>query len=172
MYVTQGDTRRLVTDKTDIERVCITENIARFSQSEGMPPMTDPLLCHLTHLYNPTVATAIMDGTFQCPPGTDPYAVLFIHALRRPEGAVPTEPWHLDLQTHIDGWKRQKENISSEPSNLTFSHYKAAIQDDTTAKFDHLLRMLPVTYGFSPKDWQKIVDVEILKKEGVYDIKK
>ena len=31
---------------------------------------------------------------------------------------------------------------------------------------------MPVIYGFLPNSWRQFTDVEILKKEGVYDIEK
>jgi hypothetical protein len=73
---------------------------------------------------------------------------------------------------HKKGWKKQKEQISAEPHGLTFSHYKVVSQDPVICDFDTLLPTLPYEHGFSPTLWQDIVDVEILKKAGVYDIKK
>jgi hypothetical protein len=53
-----------------------------------------------------------------------------------------------------------------------FSHYKAAAQDPTISEVDRFLRHLPYHKGFSPTVWQSITDLEILKKAGVFDIKK
>ena len=70
-------------------------------------------------------------------------------------------------------WKKQRESVSSEPSGLTFSHYKAGANDDDINIFDAMLRNLPYQHGFSPTHWHEITDVEILKKKaGVYDIEK
>jgi hypothetical protein len=69
-------------------------------------------------------------------------------------------------------WSKQKETISSEPEGLSFSNYKAGAQDPRINAFDARLRGIPYKYGFSPRHWQEITDVEILKKAGVYDIDK
>jgi Reverse transcriptase (RNA-dependent DNA polymerase) len=69
-------------------------------------------------------------------------------------------------------WSRQKESTSSEPEGLTFSHYKAGALDPIINAFDARLRGIPYQHGFSPKHWQEITDVKILKKSGVYNIEK
>lgn len=71
-----------------------------------------------------------------------------------------------------NAWSKQKESVSSEPEGLTFSHYKAGAQDQEINKFNATLWILPYQYGFSPRHWEEITDVEILKKAGVYDIEK
>jgi len=49
---------------------------------------------------------------------------------------------------------------------------KAASQDHILANIDTFMRNLPYTKGFSPRSWQLITDVEILKKASVYDVEK
>jgi hypothetical protein len=78
----------------------------------------------------------------------------------------------LSLYEHTQGWKQQKEDTASEPTGLAFSHYKAGSQDGMISEVDRFLRNLPYQKGFSPKVWQYITDVEILKKTGVFDLEK
>jgi hypothetical protein len=77
----------------------------------------------------------------------------------------------VSMAEHQSGWRKQKEMTSSELHGLSFSHYKVAAQDPELCEFDTLLRTLPYEHGFSSQLWQDIVDVEILKKEGVYSFK-
>ena len=49
---------------------------------------------------------------------------------------------------------------------------KAASQDHIIANMDTFMRNLPYTKGFSPRLWQLINDLKILKKAGIYDIEK
>ena len=79
---------------------------------------------------------------------------------------------YVDIEDHIRGWKKQKANTGSDTDGLTFSHYKAASKERDISKFDANIRSLPYKYGFSPKNWQTITDVEILEKTGVHDIEK
>ena len=120
-------------------------------------------------------AQKILSGTFDFPAlEIDRHAKEFLTELRVPaiviaKGPVPVD---LPLQEHVSGWKRQKEATASEPTGLSFSHYKAAAQDPMLAEIDRFFRNLPYQEGFSPEAWQFITDVEILKKSGVYDVEK
>ena len=174
IYVNDEDGRRLVTDKNDIEDACIAENDSRFSQSEGTPPMIEPLLTDLGYLADTPEAAAILEGSYIPPPETDKYAILFLQELRMPENVRnnPMSDVEVTPERNKAAWSKQKEAVSSEPAGLTFSHYKAGAQDAAINRFDALLRCLPYKYGFSPQHWQEITDVEILKKAGVYDIDK
>ena len=66
----------------------------------------------------------------------------------------------------------QKEQTASEPSALSLAHHKSASMDDDLNAANTLLRAVPLHVGFSPKAWQTITDVEILKKQGEYRVSK
>ena len=174
IYVNGPQGRTLVTGKWEMERACIEENDARFSQSEGTPPMTEPLLSELGFLADTPTAWDILNGTYQPTPGTDPYAIQFLQQMHMPDN-VKLNPMPITTVTpesNRKAWKKQKEGVSSEPDGLSFSHYKSSCLDDRMNEFDTTLRNLHYKHGFSPTHWQSITDVEILKKAGVYDIDK
>ena len=85
---------------------------------------------------------------------------------------------HLDVpisvsittEEHKKSWRKQNERTSSEPTGLSFNHYKAAAHDPMLADFDATMWNLPYAKGFAPQLWKNITDVEILKKAEVYDI--
>ena len=161
-----------LTEKEDIERACIDENVARFSQAEGTPPMEAPLYEALGRFGEGPAVRHILEGTYEAPEELDQYTKKMLKELEMPEqirrrGCISTE---VDIEEHQQAWRRQKEQTSALPNGPTFSHYKASSQDPIMAKFEALLRSLPMKYGFSPKLWQEITDVEILKKTGVYDV--
>jgi hypothetical protein len=166
--------RRECDTKITVEDACIRENSARFSQTEGTPAMLSPLLDDLGYLADTDQAEDILHGTYVVPDGTDQYAAKLIAELRMPDsikhGNATSQ--YVSTQEHVSGWKKQKEGISADPDGLTFSHYKAAAQDDYLAQFDATLRSLPYQHGFVPAAWVPTTDVEILKKAGVYDVEK
>ena len=174
VFVNDQEGRRLVTTKQAIEAACINENLERFTQSESTPFMQEPLLSALGFLADTPEADAILDGTYEPPPGTDRYAKLLIQELRMPENVRNNPMPQTDVTPDVNrqAWNRQKEAVSSDPEGLTFSHYKAGAADPLINEFDARLRGIPYKYGFSPNHWQQITDVEILKKAGVYDIDK
>ena len=102
------------------------------------------------------------------------YAAQLLQHLFIPTATLESDqPSHfVNLEDHIKGWRKQKENTGCDSSGLTFSHYIAACEDKELAKFDADIRSLPYQYGFSPTNWLNITDVEILKKAGVHGIEK
>ena len=64
----------------------------------------------------------------------------------------------------------QMHFVLSEPTGLSFNHYKATSQDPLLADFDATMRNILYAKGFTLKMWKNITDVEILKKANVYDI--
>jgi hypothetical protein len=166
--------KRVLSDKHKMEEACITKNLSRFLQSEGTPPMVEPILSDLGYPVDTPEAQAILDGTYDPPPAVDYYARLFLRELCMPDNvrAQPMTEVDVTPQSNRSAWKKQKEPVSSDPNGLTYSHYKTGATDDEINSFDAALRGLPYHFGFSPDHWQAITDVEILKKAGVYDIDK
>ena len=175
LFFTNAENERILCDTQEkMVSACVRENEARFSQSEKMPPMTDPLYQDLG-LYGETVeAQQILFGSYAYPSGIDPYARELLEAMRMPTIVRQEGPVHTDIHIdeHTKGWRKQKESTSSEPSGLTFSHFKAALEDEALTKVDLLIRQLPYRHGFSPESWRNITDVQILKKAGVFDVEK
>jgi hypothetical protein len=80
-------------------------------------------------------------------------------------------PAEISTEEHIiKPWMRQDKRTSSEPTGLSFNHYKAASQDPTLAAFDALLWNILYVNGFTPEIWKNITNIKILKKTGMYDI--
>ena len=116
----------------------------------------------------------IDDGTWSPPEGIDIDARLLLQEMKMPDVLRVATPMvsSISVDDHIQGWEKQKEQISSAPEGLHFGHYKAGTLDEDIAEFDAIMRSLPYEHGFAPDGWKGIVDVEILKKAGVYDIEK
>jgi hypothetical protein len=67
------------------------------------------------------------------------------------------------------GWMKRKL-ASAEHLGLPMDHYAVGGQDKLLKDINTLLRQLPYQFGFSPEAWQIIMDVEILKKAGIYEV--
>jgi hypothetical protein len=78
----------------------------------------------------------------------------------------------ISLQSHINGWRKQQENTSAESSGLSFSHYKAVIQEADIAKFDAIMHDIPSFFGFAPSLWKHMTDFEILKNRAILMLQK
>jgi hypothetical protein len=160
--------------KITAEDACIRKNTSRFSQTEDTPGMMRPLLNGFQYLADTEQADDILQAAYQIPEGTCPYAAKLIVELQMPDYIAKSGPTsqHVSTEDHAKGWMKQKESISADPDELTFSHYKAGAHDNYIAQFDATLHSLPYQHGFVPEGWILITNVEILKKAGVFDIEK
>jgi hypothetical protein len=172
VYENDEDGRHERTTKDAIEDACIRENSQRFFQSSNTPFMISPLVDDFGYLADTPAAEQVLNGTYQTPDGTDYYAKLLLDQLYIPWEVTKMAPISLEISTdeHKQAWRKQNERTSSEPTGLSFNHYKAASKDPLLADFDATMRNIPYAKGFAPTLWKNITDVEILKKAEVYDI--
>jgi hypothetical protein len=156
-----------------MEQACMIENKDQLSQSEDTPFMTYPLLADFRYLANTDATEQVLQGTYQAPPGTNPYAALLLNPLQKIDSSkIPQIPTMLSVEEHIGTWKMQKELTSAEPSGLSFSHYKAASEDLSLTAFDTTLQSIPYQNGFAPTQWKQMTKIELLKKAMAYDVLK
>jgi hypothetical protein len=103
----------------------------------------------------------------------DPFTAKYIAQLKMPD-PIKTQarcPTSIPVNEHIKGWKKTKESPSaSGPSH--FGMYIAGSNDPLIAKLDSTMREIPYSTGFSYKRWYRCLDVQILKKLGVWNIEK
>jgi hypothetical protein len=134
--------------------------------------MTEPMVSELIgYLLDTDAAKSILAGNYEIPANLDPYITLLIQEL-----CMPASIWNdhfaqtcVTTNNHIQGWLKQKESIFADSDDLTFSHYKAGVTEDLIAQFDATLCSFPYQHGLMPREWLPMMDVEILKKAGVYD---
>ena len=152
----------------------VEENEARFTRSLYTDFMQAPLLQDIGPLADTPAATAILNGTYEIPTTTGPFARLLIKALKRPLESPQLTMENLDLseETLAKAWKKQDPGTASEPTGLNFTHLITGAYHPGVAAIDATLHNLPFKHGFAPEGWGIITDVAILKKEGVYDVEK
>ena len=177
LFYTDTDGTRVQCDtQLSMELACFEENETRFSQSQQTPPMQPPTLDELGMLGDTDAIEEILAGNYVSPAGTDKYMSELLEEMRMPkailksvqeEGLISTT---ISEEENKSGWKKRKL-ASAESSGLTMDHHAAGCEDPEINEIDTVFRQLPYHHGFSPVSWQKITDVEILKKSGVYDVK-
>jgi hypothetical protein len=176
LFYTDDDGTRVQCDtQLSMELACFEENETRFSQSEQTPPMLPPTLDELGILGDTDAIEEILAGNYVPPSDTDQYMAELLEEMRMPkailksiqeEGLISTT---ISEEENKSGWKKRKL-ASAEASGLTMDHHAAGCEDPELNRIDTLFRQLPYHHGFSPDSWQRITDVEILKKAGVYDV--
>ena len=157
-----------VTSKVDMEQALLDENKRRFTQARSTPFLQPPLLQMVGPLGTGPAAEQILNGTFSIPEGVDEWAAKLIPFLARPQSVVAGHfrkpDTTVDLQSHVDGWRKAKERTSSGPSGITFAHFKAGLGDPRISAFETIMASIPYETGISPERWQHGTDVMLEKK--------
>jgi hypothetical protein len=157
--------------KDEVELAYITEGQRQLSQTIHTLAMADYIISCVGYAVEKEAARDILDGTFPIPPDWDPYLRKFLNAVRMPDIIRAADPIssEITIKSHIQGWRRQKEQTASVRSELGFADHIAATYHKGMAEIDRLFRQIPYAVSFSPPSYQNITDFAILKKAGVYD---
>jgi hypothetical protein len=173
VFITNSEGHRIKCNfKEDIEEACIKENHRRFNQTADTPPMENWIIEQVGYCGGKSGAHAILDGTFDTPPTCDPYLKLLIPNMRMPNCVKRLDPISTEIstETHVSGWRRQKERTALTRSDLSFSDHIAATFHSGMTEIDRLFRQIPYKLGFSPQRYRRITDFEIPKKAGLFDV--
>jgi hypothetical protein len=128
-------------------------NLRRQTQTKFTSFRPSPLLEDFGHCGgNYENIQSVLDGMYDPPPGTDPYAIEFIRELEMPESIRAKGPIDVNLTEaeNKQAWMYQKGGTASDRSTLSFKHYKTACLDNNLNEVNTLLRNLPLLFGFVP----------------------
>lgn len=144
----------------------------RQKQSEETPFMTAPLLDDFGYLGNEEVMYQVMYGTYQPPEGVDQCTLDFLQSLKRLDAVnlFPEINLIVTEDENAKGWQQMKERTASESNTPGFNHYKCGSKDKFINSIDTFLCNSPFETGLSIEMWQRIVDLQILKRSGNYDV--
>lgn len=164
-----------VSSQQEMEQVLCSELAARFHQASTTPFASEPLLMAVGKLGTEKGAQQILNGTFECPPGTDYWTSRLIPFLKYSKSAKLVKEaftLHTTSSQHEEGWKKMKENISPGFSSLSFAQFKAAAAHPFLQQIDSLLATIPYCTGIAPNRWKHGVDVMLQKQPGNFLVEK
>ena len=161
-------------EQKHIEEAVMREHEARFTLSHNTPSMQAPLLDELGLFGEGPAAEAIIQGTYTCLPGTDPYAKEYIEALGMPAAIrdLPPLPSYISQEEHSKTWGTQDARKASDGDGLSNAHYIAAAQDPVLAEVDAAIRSANYELPISPEDHHMITEFILYKKANSTDIDK
>lgn len=81
-----------ITTKDGIESACMEENERKYRQTEYTPCMREPLRTELGTDGRTKAGEKILEGTYQCPTGTNIYTQEFFTALKREDNMIHEAP--------------------------------------------------------------------------------
>lgn len=165
--LSENGTMTAIITKEGIEKACLKENDLKFRQTQATPCMRESLRSDLGYMGLTPAAEAILDGTYQSPPGIPIYTREFLAHLKRETNQIEFPTLEINKGDFQQGWKKMKERTSSGKSGLHFGHLKTCTYSSFLSEFESSIAHIPFITGYSPHDWQTGINVMIQKKAMV-----
>jgi len=164
--------RRGITEKKEIERAIMDNNMAKFLQSSHIPFYQSPLQGRVCFKGLPSASQAVLAGVYDSNYDVNPAVLDVIAQWQLPSSVRNIGPQKLLLlvEQYKKLWRKAKENTGCYPSAMSFSTMKAGSFDDKIAALECTLTKQPLEKGFAPQHWTHCLDVMILRKSGVTDL--
>jgi hypothetical protein len=174
MVTTQDQEGRIVdlTKKEDIELAIMKCNEAKFRQSVHTPFFQFPLAAEFGFKGLTSAAQAALAGAYESNHPIDSFAKLILDEMATPDKVRELRPnvMSISLASFQQFWRKAKEKTSCYPSPMSFATMKAGATNDVISQFDCNMTNIPLSSGYSPLRWRKLMDVMILKRSGLTDL--
>ena len=158
----------------ELEKAIISENVKKYHQTEATCPLFNPAIYNnIGSIGTGPASTAILEGHLDPHTSTGTATTKDFLAYMKKTASIPDldiEDGLMSLQEFRHSWKQVKERTSSIGPHI--GHYKAATQNPMLARLFHLKSEIPLLGGFTPKCYQRGLDVMIMKKANSPDIDK
>eukprot|EP00957_Ditylum_brightwellii_P165564 12604010-Ditylum_brightwellii.AAC.1 len=145
----------------------LSRNKLHLHQAYETPFASDPLKDYIGEYGLGVGAQEIIEGNFDPNKSKNmPAANYWLkHHVRRvvPPASVRT---NLTLEEFKDTVTKQSKMTTSSSSIRHYSHYKAVLTDNSICIVHTIMMMLPFRIGFTPRRWQKAIDVMLEKDLG------
>jgi hypothetical protein len=157
-----------ITERKELERAIITENLIKYHQTEdACPLLQDDMLELIGTLGDGPAVANVLEGNLESFQGVNENTLTFLRLMKRQEPPPAPLP-SITLKDFIQSWKIKNEHTSSMGSH--FGHYQAATRDELLACLLWLKMELPMLTGYSPMHHRQGTDCMILKKANSFDI--
>mmetsp|Transcript_5909 Transcript_5909/g.9058 ORF Transcript_5909/g.9058 Transcript_5909/m.9058 type:complete len:1660 (+) Transcript_5909:3576-8555(+) len=159
--------------KAEIEEQLCRANQRKYQLAYDTPILQEPLRTELGLDGLTSNAKNITEGKYT-PTTSNCYEKAWFQHMEKSEiaKADKSQVQPMTLQEYREGWKKAKEKTSSNTYGPGYSEYKAASRDEALATVELLLLNIPFQTGYSPKRWQKALDVMLPKKKNCFEVSK
>ena len=162
-------------DQSGIENA-IWSNIhhRRFYLAEEAPICQPPLRDEFGYCAQTTAGRAVLAGTYEFPPQTDPATRELLEEVQRIREIIPAD----SVSTLITGsqwseyWKKAREETSSSESGLHFGHQIASAHSPLLSHLHATRCSIALRRGFGFQRWTRGLSVMLEKIKGCSEVSK
>jgi hypothetical protein len=154
-----------------MEKAIIFSNKKKFKQSFSTPFYNYPYNKIFGYLGLTKASRQVLEGTYIPPATASSHVKDFLQHAAMPL-SIKNNPTSMEMtvDSFVSFWKKAREFTTCYPSEFCFATLKASSYDDYLATMDCIMTQIPLTTGYSPRRWQRCIDVMIPKKINRTDI--
>ena len=140
----------------------------RYFLAEDAPICKGKLRGDFGYTATSPTARAVLDGTYEYPESFDEPTKALLKECARIRQLIPRNQVSSNIGTEEwqRRWRKAKEDTSSSPSLLHFSHYKAGADSDIISSLHAALTSIAFTKGFALERWSNGLCVMLEKMFG------
>jgi len=157
--------------QTEIEEALFPINKGKINASKHTPFLQPHLRRALGDQGYEAAVDEILEGSFAIPGGTDKYTRMLLRQARQTHRLPPTQSY-ITMEENTQAWKKAKERTSTGISGLHFGMFKAQATRKHLSALDASIRSLAYSTGFTYRQWQFGIDVQLLKRSQDYRVNK
>ena len=150
-------------------KVCLKENLKKYTQTQGTICTCEPLLSLLGRFGETAFCDEILNGSAVFPPRTPNFVKDFFQQLKR-DNITEEVPIRISTEDFQEGWGKMKEASSTGKSGIHFGNLITCLEDQRLAQFESSIAQVPFLTGYSPSLWREGTIVMIKKKAGDADV--
>lgn len=163
---------RTHTSQAAVEEAIQRECDARFHLGHSAPISKTLLGEDLQYLCDPTVAYAIINGTYPLPDDMDKATKLLLIEIGKLgrqviQGKCRDTNLEISGEDYVKYWRQVKESTSSSPSGIHHGHYKACTYSETLPGLFAKMMNITIRSGVHPLQWGTALQVLLEKVAGV-----
>ena len=159
-----------ITDKTEMEKVLMKTNEAKFRLASSTPLAHGQLLEELGPCGMTRDAERVLKGTYVPPPNIHLGAKTFLANVCMSHAIIAAPPISAAIiaDEHSHFWRSQRESTQSSPSGLHFGYMKTTAKIPRLAETISKFVSIPYESGYSPDRWRNSINVTLMKEEGQF----
>ncbi len=152
-----------------LETACLEEAGQRFTQAKDTPFLMEPLRSIFGQGVEAEAFQEVLNGIFIFLPETNPYMARLLSSLKQHPGAYTTM---CTIQDQISRWQKARETMASSMSSAHIGHYMARTFNPEIALLNATMADILLVSGYSPRRWQKGLNVMQQKQARNINVEK
>ena len=166
-YSKEPESRRKISDTTQIHKALLKRNAQHLSQASSTPFAKGQFRKGLKWDGTGKLSDDILSGNILQESKFSAAMQLYLESLQSKSlDKMKIIKPVLSYEEYRNFWKKKRENTVTSPYGLHVGHYKVAVSYPTILEVHRILLLIPFKLGMVPERWRRTVQIMLEKEQG------